>query len=116
MPLVIVYLFQRLWYQVRLFVYDWYVGGFRAVVGRAMAILAVFDRFWALKITLRYWTKPLYQDQSFLGHALGFVFRTTRLLCGGLLYAVILAVAFCLYAAWAAVPLFIAIKAIHGNP
>lgn len=90
-----------------MFVYDWYVGGFRVIGGTLVSVLESLDRTWAFRITLRNLFKPLYQDQSFLGVMLGFIFRLGRLLCAGCIYAALAILCAIIYVGWAVVPLYI---------
>lgn len=107
------YLLNRFGYRIYRFFYDWYVGGFLAVGGRAITILESMDQSWAFLITFRNLFKPLYQDESVLGRILGFFFRSGRLLIAGVLYLFVIVVGTALYAGWAAIPLFILIKGIR---
>lgn len=72
-----------------------------------MDLLEALDRFFALRITFRYWLKPLYQDYSVIGYILGFILRTGRLLLGGIVYLLFIAIALLLYIIWAAIPFYI---------
>jgi hypothetical protein len=93
-----------------MFLYDWFVGGFRVVGGKTVNILESLDRTWAFSITFKNIFKPLYQDQSFLGRILGIFFRFWRLVIAGVLYAVIIIAAACIYVAWAAILPYVVYK------
>jgi hypothetical protein len=110
MSFSLVYLAHRLGYRLWMFVYGWYVGGFRAIGGRVIGMLESMDRTWAFRITLRNLFKPLYQDQSFLGRILGFFFRSARLLISGFIYALVIIVGVAVYIGWASVPIYILAK------
>lgn len=110
MSFSLVYIAQRFCYRVWMFVYDWYVGGFRVIGGTLVRVLESLDRTWALRITLRNLFKPLYQDQSFLGRVLGIIFRTGRLILGGILYAILSILCLIIYVGWALVPAYIVYK------
>jgi hypothetical protein len=64
----------------------------------------------AFKITLKHLFEPLYQDRSFIGYVLGFIFRSGRLIAGALFYFILLAFAAAVYLIWLAVPVFIIFK------
>lgn len=78
-----------------------------AVVHQTLNILEVLDRRLALRITLRYLFKPLYQDYTILGYILGFVFRSGRILIASILYLIIVLAATAIYLAWAFIPIII---------
>ena len=101
---VVPYLLSRLLYRIWLAIYDWYAGGGRVIARTAVNALESLDRFWAVKITLRHLFEPLYQDRTMIGHILGFIFRSLRLILGGVLYLLIILAAVAAYAAWALVP------------
>lgn len=110
MSFSLVYLAHRFVYRAYLFVEHWYLGGFRFFLRKTIGVLEHLDKSFALKVTFRYWLKPLYQDYSIIGYILGFVFRTGRLFSGGLLYALIAAVGVAIYLLWAAFPIYIIAK------
>lgn len=99
------YLIMRFTARLTGFLYDWYVGGFKVFVHAALSFFESLDRTFALKVTLRYMFRPLYQDRSVIGYALGFFFRALRAVFGALLYAALWIVFSAVYAAWAAAPL-----------
>ncbi len=115
MSFSIVYLVERFFYRIFQFIYHWYVGGFFWFVRSALNFLEALDRFFALKITLRYLFRPLYQDYTLIGYILGFIFRSGRLIGGGLVYLAVLIVAAGLYAIWAALPVYILYKGFYGK-
>ena len=110
MSFSLVYLVHRFFYRIYDFLRDWYIGGFWVIARRTMAILESLDQTIALRVTLRYFLKPLYQDYSFLGYLLGFVFRSGRLIFGGLVYLLIVSVAIVVYVLWAGFPIYIIAK------
>ncbi len=74
------------------------------------------DKIFALKITWRFLFKPLYQDHSIIGYVLGFVFRSLRLMIGGIIYLFVIIIAAAMFIIWAAIPLYIIFKIIDYNP
>lgn len=105
--MVFPYLLGRALYRIKLFFADWFFGGFRMVSRTTINMLESLDRTWAVMITLRNIFQPLYQDHTFTGRILGFIFRTIRILIGLGLYAVIVTVALIVYALIAVAPLYI---------
>ncbi len=106
------YLTRKLWDGIFGFVRHLYVDGFRVVAGITIEFLSALDGTFAVKINLRFLFTPLYQDRSFIGYVLGFLFRTFRVLIGGAVYLVIALFAAGAYVAWAAVPIFLVYKII----
>lgn len=107
MSFSLVYLAQRLFYRIFSFLERWYLGSFRFFIRKTVELLERLDRVLALKVSLRYWLKPLYQDYSFLGHILGFVFRTGRIAVAVLVYSIIGAIALFVYLLWILAPFYI---------
>ncbi|MDP1719151.1 MAG: hypothetical protein Q8L24_01860 [bacterium] len=107
MSFSLVYLVNQFFYRIYEFLRHWYVGGFFAIARRAIGLLEVLDRTLAVKVTARYFLKPLYQDYSIIGYVLGFIFRSLRLFAGGLVYLVIIAVAVAVYIFWAGFPIYV---------
>lgn len=105
--MVFPYLLGRALYRIRLFISDWYIGGFRLVSSRTVNMLESLDRTWALWITFKNIFQPLYQDHTFTGRILGFIFRSIRIVIGLCLYALVIAGAFIVYALIAIAPLYI---------
>lgn len=68
------------------------------------------DRRLALRVTLRYFLKPLYQDYSVLGYIFGFIFRSGRVIVVSLVYAAIVFSFAAAYLIWIAVPPFLIYK------
>ena len=110
MSFSLVYLVHRFFYRIYQFLHHWYIGGFMWFVRHTIDLLEALDRFFAFRVTLRYWFKPLYQDYTVIGYLLGFIFRTGRLMFGGILYLLILFIAVLLYVIWAATPILIVYK------
>jgi hypothetical protein len=107
MDFSVVYLARRLLYRFLDFFHHWYVDGSRAIGRHFMTTLTAADRSFAVAITLRHFFEPLYKDYSIIGRILGIVFRTVRVVIGGVFY-LILAIAFAIvYLVWLAVPAFV---------
>ncbi len=94
----------------------WYRDGFRQIASRTFEVLASLDQVFALKVNFRLFFTPLYQDRSIIGYILGFFFRFSRVLVGGILYLIILTAGAGVYLIWAALPVFILYKIIVNLP
>lgn len=108
------YIFSSLVDRIVDFFNHWYAGGFKVWSHAVISFMESLDRRLAFKTTLKYIFHPLYQDRSFIGYALGFVFRTARLFIGAIVYGAAIAVSAGLYLLWAAAPLYAIFKVISG--
>ena len=81
----------------------WYVRSFILWTHGTLNVLENLDRTFAVRITLRHFGEPLYQDRSIVGYIFGFIFRSARIMIGGLLYGVIILGAALLYIIWCAI-------------
>ena len=68
----------------------------------------------AFRVTLRYFSEPLYKDYSFVGRIFGVVFRTIRLGLGALVYAALGLCFGAVYLLWITLP-FIALLAAYRD-
>lgn len=103
----VLYLLRHAAYRIREFFRHWYWNSFFIAGNWLVKLLQRLDRFFALRITVKYLFQPLYQDYSLIGYAWGFVFRSLRILAGSLVYAGLFAVFSALYLVWLAAPIFI---------
>ena len=108
------YLGKRFLHRILEFLEHWYWGSFRVAGGKFMDLLADWDRFFALKITVRHWLQPLYQDRTFIGYILGPIFRTGRIIMALIVYLVTAALAGLLYLLWLLIPPYVIYKIISG--
>lgn len=108
------YLLGRLRYAIAGFFHHWYVDGSRAFGRKFMLTLTAADQAFAIKITLRYFFQPLYKDYSIVGRVVGVVFRTGRIIAGGIVYALIVVAFAIVYLAWLAIPVAILWYVITG--
>jgi hypothetical protein len=107
------YLIHRFFYRIADFFHHWYVGGSRAIAHRFISTLEDLDQSFAVAVTFRYLFQPLYKDYSIIGRILGLIFRTGRMIIGGVVYLVIAIMFLAFYLAWIALPLavlFLVIK------
>ena len=98
------YLVQRFFYRILDFFHHWYVDGSRAIGNKFMLTLEAADQSFAAKITLRHFFEPLYKDYSVIGRILGIVFRTGRIVIGGIVYLLIALCFALVYLVWLAIP------------
>jgi hypothetical protein len=110
---LIAYLFNRLFYRLTELFRHWYVNSFRLYSHFIISLLERLDRILAVKITLKHLSEPLYQDRSVIGYLLGFIFRSLRLLIGGVVYLIFITVAVILYLLWLSIPAYIIYKIIE---
>lgn len=80
------------------------------------ARLEDIDQTIALKVTWRNIFQPLYQEYNAIGYVLGFIFRSIRLVIGGVLYGVVLVIAAAAYLVWAGIPVYIILKIAGQTP
>ncbi|HUC01390.1 MAG TPA: hypothetical protein VMA75_00600 [Candidatus Paceibacterota bacterium] len=113
MDFSVVYLVRRFAYRFLDFFHHWYADGSRVFARRFMATMTAVDQSLAVAITLRHFFEPLYKDYSVIGRILGIVFRSARILIGGIFYillALLFAVAYIIWLAIPAVIIFYAFK------
>ena len=108
------YLVGRFLHRIFEFLEHWYWGSFRVAGGKFIDLLKDWDRFFALKITVRHWLQPLYQDRTFIGYVLGPIFRTGRIVLALVVYLTATALAGILYLLWLLIPPYILYKIITG--
>lgn len=101
------YLLNRLFFRLSDFFHHWYLDGSRTILHHFVSVFESLDRTFALRITLRYFWRPLYGDYSVVGHIFGFFFRSARLLIGGVIYLALAIVMLALYLIWLALPFLI---------
>lgn len=110
--MLFIYLIKNLLLSILLFFKHWYWGGFQSIYGKALGIIRDLEKNLAIRINLRFIFQPLYQEYNIYGYFLGFIFRTFRIIVGGLAYVFIMAFFALIYLLWAAFPIFIAYKII----
>lgn len=92
----------------------WYRGGTRFFWSRTAGVLSGLDGTFAVVLTVRHLFEPLYQDRTFIGYVLGFIFRVLRVALGISIYLIVSAVAFVLYIGWIFTPIFSVYKVFEG--
>jgi hypothetical protein len=103
----IVYLTQRFFYRIFDFLRAWYIGSFFFIARQILSFLEQMDKIFAVRITLRNIFEPLYQDHTIVGHVLGFIFRSLRIVLGSIVYIFVVSLFIVIYLAWILVPIFI---------
>ena len=111
---VAIYLVRGFIHRLFEFLEHWYWGSFRVAGGKFIDLLKDWDRFFALKITVRHWLQPLYQDRTFIGYILGPIFRTGRIVVGASVYLLATLVATFFYLLWLLIPPYIVYKILTG--
>ncbi len=109
-----IYIINRFFYRLADFWRHWYVGSFKITSHVFLSLLERLDRTMAFKITLKNFFQPLYQDRSFIGYFLGFIFRSCRLILGGIFYLFVAILALAIYLFWLAIPVLIIFEIIKG--
>ncbi|HPT40409.1 MAG TPA: hypothetical protein PLQ44_02295 [Candidatus Paceibacterota bacterium] len=100
------YLIKQFFFRIFRFLRHWYIDSFVFIWHKFLGVLEKFDRIFAVKITMRHWLEPLYQDKTIIGYILGFIFRTLRVFLGGIIYLVISIIGIAIYLAWAFIPFY----------
>ena len=108
------YLAGRFLHRVFEFLTHWYWGSFRVAGGKFIDLLRDWDKVFALRITVRHWREPLYQDRTFIGYILGPIFRTGRIIIALIIYLIAAAVAALFYLLWLLIPPYVLYKIITG--
>lgn len=89
------------------FAYEWYFVDSRGFWNGVLGFIKFMDRDFGVVANAYNWTSPLYGDYSYVGRAIGPLFRTFRILIGGLVYIAIILFAIFLYSLWLALPLLV---------
>ncbi|HEY4498194.1 MAG TPA: hypothetical protein VJA63_00960 [Candidatus Paceibacterota bacterium] len=108
------YLVNRFSYRFLAFFRHWYLGSLTVMAEFWNRFLGRLDRTFAIKITLRHFFEPLYQDRSFFGYVLGFFFRSARIFVASIIYLLIIALAVLIYFFWAGLPAYAIFKLFQG--
>lgn len=108
------YLLRRLLARILDFFRHWYVDGFLKASDWSLRALERLDRIFAIRITLKNWLQPLYQDYSLIGYLWGFIFRSMRIFAGLSVYLSFLLLSVCIFLLWALLPIY-AIYQIFAN-
>jgi hypothetical protein len=112
MDFALVFVVRRFLYRIEDFFHHWYVHGIRRIAHGFIEYLSQLDQTFALKVTIRYFFQPLYKDYSIVGRILGIVFRSGRILIGGVLYGVVGVIFLAVVVLWAAIPIVVLLYSV----
>jgi hypothetical protein len=104
MDFALVYLVNRAFYRLGDFFHHWYVDALRDLVHWFISLLEKLDRTLAIRITFRYLFQPLYKDYTIVGRTLGFIFRSFRIIVGGVVYLFFTILFLAIVAVWILLP------------
>lgn len=90
----------------------WYLDGTSAILSATLRAVSGLERSVAVRVTLRHFSEPLYQDWSVVGRFLGVLFRSLRILFGTTLYLLLGVFSVALILVWALLPPFILYRII----
>ena len=113
MASALVYFGNRFIYRIVEFFRHWHTDGIFVFFRWLIDFLERLDRHFAARITLRHLFQPLYQNYTFIGYVLGFIFRSVRVGLAGFVYLLVILAWLGLYLAWAAIPIYILYKIIY---
>ena len=110
MDTFLIFVLNRFVFRISEFIRRWYLESAKIYSHFIISLLENLDKTFALKITWRHFTEPLYQDRTVVGYVLGFIFRFFRLLVGAIIYGVLIFLAVIIFICWALLPFFIILK------
>ncbi|MBU6500420.1 MAG: hypothetical protein KGJ89_01145 [Patescibacteria group bacterium] len=114
MNFALTYLTARFFYRLGDFFHHWYVDGTRSFAHKFISTLENLDKTFAIRITFHYLFQPLYKDYTVVGRLLGFIFRSGRILIGGVIYMFVAAIFLAMYGIWLLIPAAILIYAARN--
>lgn len=106
------YLFKQFVFRLGNFIRHWYLGVGIFWWGKLLKVLSNLDKTFAVHITLKHWLEPLYQDRTIMGYILGFIFRTSRIIIGSIVYFFIGIFFAILYLIWILIPICLILKTL----
>lgn len=107
------YLIQGLAMNLLVFIKRWYLDSWYRIFGAGRYLVRRLERSLAIRIHIRFFFVPLYQERNIYGYVLGFLFRSLKIVGGGALYVCIGALVLLVYVAWALLP-FLLIRYAMG--
>lgn len=108
------YLARRFVFRLGDFFHHWYVDASRWFFHACISSLEHFDRTLAVRVTFSHFFEPLYKDYSIIGRVLGFIFRSGRILIGGIFYIFLVLVYALVYLLWLLVPPFLLFSVVRN--
>ena len=112
MDFSVVYIANRALYRIGDFFHHWYVDGSRRFIHAFISRLENLDKGFAFKVTIKHFFEPLYKDYSVVGRILGIIFRTGRIIIGGVTYLFFSIIFALLYLVWLLFPAAIIVYAL----
>lgn len=112
---MIVYVVKNFFLSILFFFKHWYVGSFQWILGKTRGIIRGLEMRLALRINIYFMFAPLWQERNVYGYALGFLFRSVRIVAGVVAYCLIVATAIAAYLLWALIPVGIIYQIIFGG-
>lgn len=98
------YILKRGLFRIREFLHHYYIDGTRFLFYKFINFMEVVDRSVAFGITFRNFFVPLYRDYTIVGRVLGVIFRSIRLLIGGVIYLFLGSIFMLIVLTWLLVP------------
>ena len=106
----LIYLANRFVYGIIDFLNHWYIGSFLVVSDFMLNLFEQLDYVFALRVTLKNFFKPLYQDKTIIGYILGFFLRTGRVLVALVVYISVFILSIVIYVFWLSIIPYIVYK------
>ena len=103
-PYTLSFLAQRFVLRCLAFIRHWYKDGSCRFLESWSSVAGSLEQLIAVRITLKNFFKPLYQDYSIIGRIIGPVFRLIRVLFGLLVHAIVIILFFAVYLVWLCIP------------
>jgi hypothetical protein len=110
----ILYLIRLLFTKIGDFLRHWYISSFYLIADLTIKLLEALDRTLALRVSVRYWLYPLYQERNAVGYIVGFFARTVRIVFATVVYVLIIVVVAGIYLLWATLPFWLIYKTIQA--
>ena len=104
---LLVYLASRFTFRLKEFFTRWFIRSFFRAAHYLISLLERLDRKFALAVTLRHFSEPLYGDYTPVGRILGLVFRGGRAAAASILYFfIIIFFAVIYFSVWWLIPAY----------
>lgn len=108
------YLLHRFFFRLADFFHHWYVDALRYLMHWFISFLERLDRFFAVRVTLKFIFQPLWKDYTIIGRIMGFVFRFGRVVAGVGVYFVFALFFAAAYLFWIFLPFLVLTLAYRG--
>jgi hypothetical protein len=94
----------------------WYIDSLFFFLRVFIKKLYFLDRLFALRVSFKNIFKPMYQDNSFIGYVMGFLFRSIRIAAALITYSFVVLLLLPAYLVWAAIPLYLLMRSFNIDP